>query len=488
MADDLKNKTIKGFSWSLIDNLAYQGITFVVGVIIANFVTPEEYGLLGIIMVFIALFNSIVDCGFSNALIRKKEVCDTDYNTVFIVNMLASVFLYFLLFLLAPYIATYFHQSELDLLLKVTGIIVVINAVGIIQKTILVKAIDFKTQTKASLLSSTLSGCAGIWAAMVGWGVWSLVMQQILRQLLYTVVIWYFSKWMPSLKFSYSSLKDLFGFGWKLLVSGLIETVWKEINQVVIGRYYKMYALGQYTRAKQFSDGVTYGLLTVIQRVTYPSLSLVQDDDERLRNVLRKIIKMSMYVLTPCVVGLAACADSLLDVLVGQQWKDAAYYLQLICLGIILSPIMILDQNILQVKKNSGRLLILNIVRKVFAIIPILIGIYISIEAMLISDIVVTYLVSTPLTIYYSTQKYLKYGVIDHILDLIKILFVSFFMGGVVYTLIFFNLSSILTLILQLLTGIILFILLSCVMKIDEFSELKIILTPYVKNMRKIQF
>lgn len=483
MSGNLRQKTITGISWSLIDNLAYQGVAFIVGIIIANFVSPEEYGQLGIILLFIALFNSIVDSGFSNALIRKKDANNVDYCTVFIVNFSTSVGLYVLLFFTSPSIASFFHKSELDLLLKVTGIIIIINAITIIQKTILVKSIDFKTQAKASLIASLLSGIVGIITAVIGLGVWSLVIQQILRQILYTLVIWFFSKWYPKFVFSLVSLKDLFGFGWKLMIVGIIDTAWNELNQVIIGRYYKMYALGQYTRSKQFSDGVTYGLLTVIQRVSYPSLSAVQEDDERLLHVLRKILKMTMFVLTPCILGLAACAEALLNVLIGPQWSDAAFYLQLICISIILSPLRILDQNILQVKKDSGTLLILNIVGKAFAVVPIIIGIFVSIEAMLIATAVVTYIFTTPLTIIYSTKKYLGYGILGHLIDLSKIIAPSFFMSIVVYSVVFLGMNDYMTLVCQILSGIICFVVICRIIRIEEYNDLKLIVLSYLKKI-----
>ncbi len=486
MTDNLRQKTINGISWSFIDNFSNQGVAFVVGIIIANFVTPTEYGLLGVVMIFIALFNNIVDSGFSNALIRKKETSEVDYNTIFIVNFITSVALYFLLFILSPYIADFFHQSKLNLLLKVTGVIVIINAVTIIQKTILVRAIDFKTQTKASLVSSIISGIIGIVAAIVGMGVWSLVIQQLLRQILYTIVIWSYAKWWPRLQFSIESLKDLFGFGWKLLAVGMIDTIWKEIYQVVIGKYYSMSTLGQYTRAKQFSDGFTYGLLTVIQRVSLPTLSPLQDDDQRLREVLREIIKTSMFVLSPCLIGLMACSDALLHVLIGDQWNDAAYYLKILCTGLLISPIIILDQNVLQVKKKSGTVLLLNIITKAFAVFPIAIGIIYSIDAMLIISSLLGYTVIAPVTIAQSTGKYLNYGVLDHIKDLFKIIVVSLLMGAAMYVVPSEGISDYLILIMQLVVGISSFIVLCVICKISEYYTIKSIIYSYGKKLKHI--
>ena len=221
--ESLRGKTVKGVGWSFIDSFAGQGITFLVGLVLARLLTPEEYGLIGIVTIFIAVFNSIVDSGFSNALIRKNDAKDIDYNTVFITNMVFSVVLFFALFFSAPFIADFFSRPQLSPLLKVMASIVIINAFAIIQRTLLVKRIDFKTQTKISLVSSITSGVVGIGMAYCGYGVWSLAGQQISRQLLNTLFLWIFTKWYPKLQFSWSSFKELFGFGWKLLVSSLFK-------------------------------------------------------------------------------------------------------------------------------------------------------------------------------------------------------------------------------------------------------------------------
>ena len=213
--ESLKYKTVKGASWSFIDCIAGQGITFLVGLVLARLLTPEEYGLIGIIIIFIAVFNSIVDSGFSNALIRKNDAKDIDYNTVFISNLVLSVVLFGVLYISAPAISNFFNQPQLISLLRVMGLIVIINAFAIIQRTIFVKKVDFKTQTKVSLISSISSGVVGIGMALSDLGVWSLVGQQISRQFLNSAFLWIYSRWYPKLQFSIQSFKELFTFGWK---------------------------------------------------------------------------------------------------------------------------------------------------------------------------------------------------------------------------------------------------------------------------------
>lgn len=485
MADNLRQKTANGLAWSFIDNLANQGITFLVGIVLARLVTPEDYGMLGVILMFIAIFNSIVDSGFSNALIRKKNATNLDYNTIFYVNLFLSIILYVIIYFSSPYIGAFFHQSKLDVLLKVTGVIAIVNAFTIIQRTILVKAIDFKTQAIASLVSSVLSGCGGIITAIMGWGVWSLVIQQILRQFIFTLVLWIHAKWRPALQFSFSSLKDLFGFGWKIALSGIINTLWTELYQIIIGRYYTVASLGQYTRARQFSDGGTYGLLTVIQRVTFPSLSSIQDDDERLKVALRKINKMTMFIFSPILIGLAACSKTLIEVLIGNQWYEASEYLPIICLGIMFVPLRIIDENVLQVKKNSTMVLILNIVGKAFAVIPIVLGILYSIKIMLIASTVISIFILTPATILLSTKKYLHYGIIDHLRDLGKILIISLLMGTIVYSLSKLNFSNIVVLSIQIVIGAFFYSFTSKLMKEEAYDDAKELLLSYLNRIRK---
>lgn len=254
MSESLKQKTVKGVGWSFADNIANSGITFLVGLVLANILSPEEYGIMAIVTIFIAVSNSIVDSGFSNALIRKTDIRSVDYNTVFYFNLVVSIFLYLILYVSAPAISVFFKEPILVDVMRVIGWILIINAFAIIPRTIFVRTINFKVQTKVSLIASVSSGIVGIGMALTGWGVWSLVGQQLSRQLLNTVFLWIFCHWRPLREFSTQSFKELFGFGSKLLASGLIDTIYKEIYSFVIGGFYTAADLGQYTRASQFNS------------------------------------------------------------------------------------------------------------------------------------------------------------------------------------------------------------------------------------------
>lgn len=469
--ESLRGKTVKGVGWSFIDSFAGQGITFLVSLVLARLLTPEEYGLIGIVSIFIAVFNSIVDSGFSNALIRKSDARDIDYNTVFITNMVFSVVLFFALFFSAPFIADFFNRPQLSPLLKVMASIVIINAFAIIQRTLLVKRIDFKTQTKISLISSITSGVVGIGMAYCDYGVWSLAGQQISRQLLNSLFLWIFAKWYPKLQFSWSSFKELFGFGWKLLISSLIDTVWKEIYQVVIGKCYSPATLGQYTRAHQFSGIFSSNLNSIIQRVSYPVLSAIQDDKERLKQAYRRVIKVTMLVTFTLMLGLAAVSKPMIQVLVGNQWLMAANLLPIICLQMMLYPLHSLNLNMLQVQGRSDLFLRLEIIKKCVAVIPLLLGIFIGIYWMLWGS-VCTGLFSYYLNSYYS-GKFLKYSMLSQIKDILPSFGVAVVMAIVTYAVSLLPLSPFVLLPLQILAGAISAIVLCECLRLEEYKEVK---------------
>lgn len=478
----IKNKAIKGAGWSFADNIMSQGITFLVGLILARLLTPEEYGLIGIILIFIALFNSIVDSGFSNALIRKNDAKDIDYNTVFITNMVLSVVLFFALYFSAPAIARFFNQPSLTPLTRVMGSVVIINAFAIIHRTILVKRVDFKTQTKVSLIASVASGVIGISMAVAGYGVWSLVGQQISRQLLNSVFLWIWTKWYPKIQFSIESFKELFSFGWKLLVSGLIDTVWREIYQVVIGKCYSAETLGQYTRAQQFGSIFSSNLTAVVQRVSYPVLSEIQDDKIRLKSAYQKVIKVTMLVTFCCMLGLASIAEPMIVTLIGEQWLPAVPLLQIICFMMMLYPLHAINLNMLQVQGRSDLFLKLEIIKKTIAVGPLLLGVFMDIYWMLWGS-VVTGFISYYLNAFYS-GRFLNYSMWEQIKDIMPSFVVALVMAALVYAISLINVSSIVLLMIQILAGVAIVIILCEILSLDAYLEIKNILLSFINKIR----
>ena len=481
--ESLRDKTVKGASWSLIDSIAGQGITFLVGLVLARLLSPEEYGLIGIILIFVSIFNCIVDSGFSNALIRKKDAKDIDYNTVFLSNLIFSVILFFTLYISSPTISRFFNLPQLVPLLRVMGVIVIINAFAIIQRTIFVKNVDFKTQTKVSLISSIASGAVGIGMAVEGYGVWSLVGQQISRQFLNSAFLWLFSSWYPKLQFSFQSFKELFSFGWKLLVSGLIDTLWREIYQVVIGKWYAPATLGQYTRAQQFASICSSNLTTVVQRVSYPILSSVQDDKERLKNGYKRIIKVTMLLTFTLMLGLAAVAKPMILALIGEQWLPCVPFLQIICLQMMLYPLHSLNLNMLQVQGRSDLFLRLEIIKKIIAIAPLLLGIYVNIYWMLAGS-VVTGFISYYLNAYYS-GPFLNYSIKEQVKDILPSFGVAVAMAVSVFAMSFIPLNPFILLLLQIVLGTVITLSICEATKLPEYMELKEVVKSLIKKKRK---
>lgn len=477
---NLKDKTVKGVGWSAIDNVLSLGIGFLVSIVLARLLSPEEYGLIAIITIFINVFNSIVDSGFSNALIRKNDASDTDYNTVFWSNMALSVALCLVLFFCAGPIAVFFERPQLESLTQVMSIIVIINAFAIIQRTVLVKRVDFKTQTKISLIASLSSGAVGIGMAFAGFGVWSLVGQQISRQLLNTIFLWVFNKWFPHKVFSWSSFKELFSFGWKLLASSLIDTIWKEIYQVVIGKFYQPATLGQYTRAQQFAGLFSSNITNVVQRVSYPVLSSIQDDHERLKLAYKRVIKSTMLVTFILMLGLVAVADNFVYVLVGEKWMESVPMLRIICFTMMLYPLHAINLNMLQVQGRSDLFLKLEIIKKAIAIGPLLIGIFVDIYWMLAGSVIVGF-ISYYLNARYS-GPFINYSIREQIKDILPSFSTSFAMMVIVFLIGRLNINPYALLGVQILAGLVLTIAICEFFKLTEYLELKGIVIDVVRN------
>ena len=480
MADSLRHKTIHGVGWSFIDNISNSGITFLVGLVLARLLTPEEYGIMAMITIFIAISNSIIDSGFSNALIRKTRIERVDYNTVFYFNLTVSILIYVLLHLAAPAISVFFKEPVLLAVIRIIGWVLIINALAIIPRTQFVRNVDFKTQTKVSLISSISSGVIGIGMALGGMGVWSLVGQQLSRQFLNTLFLWVYSKWHPVWEFSTESFKELFGFGSKLLLSGLLNTIYKNIYYIVIGRFYTSAQLGQYTRAEQFNMIFSSNLTSVVQRVSYPVLSSIQEEPERLREAYRKVIKITLLITFACMLGLAAVAKPLILILIGEKWLPAVYFLQIICFSGMLYPLHAINLNILQVKGRSDLFLKLEIIKKIIAVGPIVVGIIYGIECMLWGGVLISF-IAYFLNSYYSANL-INYPTSEQIKDILPTFLTSFVVAVFMWSVSFWNISVYALLPIQILVGISLALFIYERLYLDEYLEVKQLVLSALKR------
>lgn len=474
MAESLKNKTVKGLGWSLLDNAARYGMQFVIGIVLARLLSPDDYGLLGLTGIFTVVCTALVNGGFTTALIRKKDATDDDFNTAFICNFGMSLLLYAVVFVCAPLIAEFFGRDELVALVRVSSLGLIIGALGMVQQTRLTKRIDFKTQTKITLVSTSISGVVGIIMAVMGFGVWALVAQQLMSHVLCTLQLYIYNRWQPHLRFSFESFHNLFGFGWKMMVSAFLEAVWKELYQVVVGKFYNPATLGQYTRAQHYSRLFSQNLTTVIQRVTYPVLSSIQDEPERMVSAYRRIIRTSMFITAVTLFFLGAVSEPLIYCMIGPKWHEASTYLPLICLSSTLYPLHAINLNMLQVQGRSDLFLGLEIIKKIIGLAPLFVGAFIGIMPMLWVNIgvgVIAYFFNS----YYS-GRLLGYSSWMQLCDVAPSYALAMAIALSVWFLKYLPLNYWLVLPLQIAIGVMVFFTLSKLFKLNEYKEIMDIL------------
>jgi len=427
----LKDKTITGLLWSFIDNTASAGISFIIGIVLARILSPREFGLVGMLYIFIAVSQSIMESGFSQALIRKKEPSEADYSTVFYFNVAIGLFCFLLLFFFAGLISRFFNEPQLKPLSQVLGISLVINSTIIIQRTILTKRIDFKLQTRISIIASVLSGLVGIGMALSGFGVWSLVGKTITMYSITALLLWWWNKWKPIFIFSIQSFRELFSFGSKLLISSLIFTVYQQVYYLVIGKYFSAQELGYYTRADQFSQLPSSNLTTVIQKVSFPVLASIKEDTSQMKTVYKKLIKSSMLICFILMLGMASVARPMVLILLGVKWEPCIIYLQMLCFVGMFYPLQALNLSILQIAGRSDLFLRLEIIKESLAVPVIILGIIFGIKVMILGMIAIT-LVAYYLNSYWS-GSFIGYSFGEQIKDILP----SFLMAVLMFVVMF---------------------------------------------------
>lgn len=480
---ELKEKTLIGLLWSFIDNFAKYGLQFVIGIILARLLTPKEFGLIGIITVFISISNSIVDSGFSQALIRKNDATDKDYSTVFLYNLAFSVFVFLILFFSANYVSVFFGEPNLKLLLRVFSVNIILNSFGIVQRTQLIKNINFKAQTKITIISGLASGILAIWLAYIGFGVWSLIAKTTIFNLITVFLLRFYTDWKPILYFSRKSFKELFSFGSKMVAAGLIDTIYRNIYYVIIGKYYSSVDLGYYTRAEQFNNFPSSNLTTVIQRVSYPVLSKLQDDNETLKFGYKKTITLTMFVSFASMFWLTAVSESLILTLIGINWEQSIIYLQLLCFVGMLYPLHGLNLNILKVKGRSDLFLKLEIIKKILAVPIIIAGIYWGIKVMIIGMIInsiIAYYINS-----FWSGRLVSYSMREQLMDIVPSFLLSAFTASVVYVAsLYLKFSPMANLMLLSVLWISILILICESTKFKPYKEIVGIVITYIKKIR----
>lgn len=483
MTHSLKSKTIHALFWSLLERFGQQGLQFVISIILARLLLPEEFGLIAMLTIFMAVGQLFLDSGFGLALIQKQDATYVDECSIFYFNSFVGGGAAGLLCLAAPWIASFYNQPLLAPLTCAMSLNLIINAFGMVQSTLLTKQIDFKTQLKVSVIATVISGTIGVTMALNGFGVWALVAQYLSSNLFRTVLLWVFNNWRPSLVFSFDSLRGMFAFGSRLLASGLLNTVFENIYLVVIGKIFSPMALGFYSRAKGLQQMPTANISSIVSRVTFPVFSSMQGDKPRLKRGVRKALTMLVMVIFPMMAGLAIVAKSLVLLLLTEKWVPCVPYLQLLCVVGMLYPLHVINVNVLIAQGRSDLLLRLEILKKILIVIAIAISFRWGIIAMIYGQIA-TSGIAYFLNAYY-TGKMLDYPITKQIQDLMPSIALAGIMGLGVYALKYAPIVNQLALLsAQITTGIVLYVGLCYIFRISSFMEVIEMIKSELFNLR----
>jgi len=469
MPESLKKKTVKGVAWTSLDQVATLGFGFVIGVILARLLSPSDYGMLAMIAVFNAIAFAFINSGFGNALIRKPDLNENDNSTAFYFNIIAGVVMAGIIWLIAPWVAIFYDKPILTQLLRVEGLLLIISSFTIVQNAQLSRALNFKAKMIINVSSQVIGGIVAIIAAYHGFGVWSLVIQHIASGIIRLIMLWIISPWRPRGRWNSSSFGYLWGYGSKLLVSGLLDTIYTNIYPIVIGKVYSPADLGQYTRAQGYASLPSQGLTSVLQQVTFPVLSQIQEDDVRLASSYRRLLRFSVFLVFPIMMVMAALARPLVISLVTDKWSQCVPYLQLICFASMWYPVHAINLNLLQVKGRSDLFLRLEIIKKAIVTIAIFICVPFGIMGICIGS-VCTSIICLAINTYY-TGKLINVGFLQQMQDMIPTMLSSFAMGAIVYfsTMPFNN--DIIKLVIGIPLGMIVYLSIAKVFRMPELQE-----------------
>lgn len=470
MSNSLKKDTTNGAFWSLIERFGTQGVQFLVMLVMARLLSPNDYGVVGLLVVFVSIAQAFVDGGFSQALIRKKDRTEIDNSTVFYFNIVVSVVIYLIFYLFAPYVSVFYNMPTLTPFMRVICLSIIINAFGVVQRALFNANIDFKAQAKASLIAIVISGAIGISLALQGFGPWALVWQQLSNLIVNTLFLWIYSEWRPLLAYSWKSFNELFSFGSKLLATSLLNAIYNNIQTIVIGKLYSAKSLGLYSRAAHFADLPSQQFTSVFMRVTFPVLCKVQDDMERLTSVYRRMLRVSAYIVFPLLIGMAAVAHPMIEVFIGKQWIECAYMLQIICFAEMWYPIHAINLDILQVSGRSDLFLKIEIYKKIVSLSLLALSAPFGIIAMCYSNLLSS-LICLYINTYYSS-KILGISLLSQLKDLFPTITLAIIMFAIVQIIIFFIPNVFVQLIVGIIVGVVVYVSLSYILRFQEFNEL----------------
>ncbi|WP_302543906.1 lipopolysaccharide biosynthesis protein [Butyricimonas faecihominis] len=423
----IKNQASHSVFWSAVERFSTQGVQFVLGMIIARFLLPSDYGTIAMLSIFMAIAQTFIDGGFINALIQKKQCSQQDYSTVFFFNICMSIGLYSILYLCAPWIANFYNEKLLTQVMRVIGLTLIINSLGIVQQAKLTIELNFKQQAIASFIAVLISGIVGVILAYQGFGVWTLVIQSLTSNLLRVILLWIFAHWKPLPYFSKNSFTTMFSFGSRLLLSSLLHTIYTNLYSLVIGKRFAPIELGLYNRATTIAQFPSNNLATVIVRAIYPIQCRIQDDTPALKELFIKYLRMSCYIIFPLMTILCVLAEPLVKIILTEKWLPAVPLIQILCLAYMWDPIMKINNSLLNVKGRSDYFLYAEIIKKIVALIILIVTLQFNVQIMCLG--LILYALADMLIISLYVRKTINITIKEQIKALFPILMLSVILG-----------------------------------------------------------
>lgn len=463
--------------WRFLERFGAQIVAFVVSIILARLLDPVVYGTVALVTVFTTILQVFVDSGFGMALVQKKNSDEVDFSTVFYFNIGICAFLYLIMFILAPFIARFYDNEQLSLIIRILSLVLVISGFKSIQSVYVTKHLMFKKFFFATLVGTVISAGVGIFMAYKGYGVWALIAQNLLNQGIDTIILWITVGWRPKRVFSFKRLKSLFSFGWKLLASALLDVGYNQLRALIVGKKYSAEDLAYYNRGEQIPNLAISNINNSIDSVLLPSMSIAQEDKQRVKQMLKRSISVSSFVLLPVMAGIAVTANSLVAVLLTEKWNAAIPYMQLFCLIYAFYPIHTANLNAMKAMGRSDYFLKLEIIKKIIGIGLLLGAMWISVQAIVISLLVANLLSLIINT--YPNKKILGYGILEQMKDLLPALLLSGIMFGVTYFIYYMDGAGFMTLVKQVLIGVVVYFTLAALFKVEPF----VYIVNFFKNL-----
>lgn len=477
-----KVKVVSSLFWILLEKGGSQGIQFIIQIIIARLLLPEDFGLIALVSIFILLANVIVQSGFNTALIQKKHVDKLDFSSAFYMTLGLASLIYIILFFSSPFIAGFFSMPGLSQVLRVLGLTLFFGVFNSIQNAVIAKEMAFKLLFISTSGAMVISGMISVIMAFKGFGVWALVMQQLLSQCLTTIILWNVVKWRPGLLFSFDRIRILFSFGWKVLISSLMDTLFDNLRSLIIGKLYSPLTLGYYNRGKQFPSLIVTNISGSIQTVMLPTLSLHQENIKKVKSMIRRSIVTSSFLIFPMMIGLVVTAEPLVRLLLTEKWLPAVPYLQIFSFSYALRPVQTANLQAIIALGRSDISLKLQILKNVFGLVALLIAINYGVHAIAISGLIAT--IFAVIINMYPNRKLLDYTYKEQIFDIAPSLVISLLMGGVVYIVKYLNVANSFVFVLQVFIGIFTYLILARLMKIEAYKYLKTTILQMVTNQK----